>query len=86
LSRADWRFAKSWWHWFFFVQSEKAEAAILVHPNLWYPEEGASGSENNRDHRNVLCPAVYPCRDWPQGSAAMPTVAGISLSYSYQYT
>lgn len=24
LSRADWRFAKSWWHWFLFAQCEKA--------------------------------------------------------------
>lgn len=36
LNRADWRFAKNWWHWFFFAQSEKAEAAV--------------GEENNRDY------------------------------------
>ncbi len=50
LSRADWRFAKSWWHWFFFAQSEKAEAAIRCNPDLWYPAGAAIGSENNRDY------------------------------------
>lgn len=47
LNRADWRFAKNWWHWFFFAQSEKAEAA---HPDLWYPAEAALGAENNLDY------------------------------------
>ena len=50
LNRADWRFAKNWWHWFFFAQSEKAEAAIEAHPDLWYPPEAAVGQENNRDY------------------------------------
>ncbi|WP_307877429.1 MULTISPECIES: alpha/beta hydrolase [unclassified Rhizobium] len=50
LSRADWRFAKSWWHWFFFAQSEKAEAAIQGNTDLWYPPEAAMGAENNRDY------------------------------------
>lgn len=53
LSRADWRFAKSWWHWFFFAQSEKAEAAIRDNPDLWYPAQAAIGSENNRDYLNA---------------------------------
>ena len=33
LSRADWCFAKNWWHWFFFAQSERQElrsVAILT--------------------------------------------------------
>ena len=50
LNRADWRFAKSWWHWFFFAQSEKAEAAIQAHTDLWYPAEAAIGAENNQDY------------------------------------
>ncbi len=50
LSRADWRFAKNWWHWFFFAQSEKAEAAIQTHPDLWYPAQAAVGAENNLDY------------------------------------
>lgn len=50
LSRADWRFAKSWWHWFFFAQTEKAEAAIHAQPDLWYPPEAAHGVENRLDY------------------------------------
>lgn len=41
LDRADWRFAKNWFHWFFFAQSEKAEAAIRANAELWYPADGA---------------------------------------------
>ncbi|AZB54608.1 alpha/beta hydrolase [Cereibacter sphaeroides] len=50
LSRADWRFAKNWFHWFFFAQSEKAEAAITACPDLWYPADAAIGLENNQDY------------------------------------
>lgn len=50
LSRANWRFSKRWFHWFFFAQSEKAEAAIKSHPELWYPADAAPGSENNLDY------------------------------------
>ncbi|NTA61986.1 alpha/beta hydrolase [Agrobacterium tumefaciens] len=50
LNRADWRFAKSWWHWFFFAQSDKAEAAIQGNPDLWYPAEAAVGAENKLDY------------------------------------
>ena len=51
LERADWRFARDWWHWFFFAQSNKAEAAILAAPDLWYPcDRAALGSENAADY------------------------------------
>jgi haloacetate dehalogenase len=37
LERADWRFALSWWHWFFFAQTEKpAERVINADPDAWY--------------------------------------------------
>lgn len=50
LERADWRFARDWWHWFFFAQSEKAQAAITADPDLWYPCDPASmGPENAAD-------------------------------------
>jgi haloacetate dehalogenase len=50
LERADWRFAKEWWHWFFFAQSDKAEAAILADPSLWYPcDVERLGPENAAD-------------------------------------
>lgn len=51
LQRADWRFARSWWHWFFFAQSEKAEAAIQANPELWYPcDPGLMGARNAQDY------------------------------------
>ena len=37
LERADWRFAQSWWHWFFFAQTDKpAERVINADPDAWY--------------------------------------------------
>jgi haloacetate dehalogenase len=37
LERADWRFARSWWHWWFFAQTDKpAEDVILRDPLAWY--------------------------------------------------
>jgi haloacetate dehalogenase len=50
LERADWRFARDWWHWFFFAQSDKAEAAIHADPDLWYPPDAALGMENAADY------------------------------------
>ena len=50
LERADWRFARAWFHWFFFAQSEKAEAAVTSSPDLWYPcDWEAMGAENAAD-------------------------------------
>jgi haloacetate dehalogenase len=36
LERADWQFARDWYHWFFFAQPEKPERAILADPLAWY--------------------------------------------------
>lgn len=36
LERADWRFARDWYHWFFFAQPEKPERAISSDPMAWY--------------------------------------------------
>jgi haloacetate dehalogenase len=37
LERADWRFALSWWHWWFFAQEAKpAERIINADPDAWY--------------------------------------------------
>jgi haloacetate dehalogenase len=37
LSRADARFSASWWHWFFFGQTDKpAERVISADPEAWY--------------------------------------------------
>lgn len=36
LERADEKFARMWWHWFFFGVPEKPERAILTDPDAWY--------------------------------------------------
>ena len=36
LDRCDVRFAAAWWHWFFFLQPDKPERAILADPDAWY--------------------------------------------------
>jgi len=36
LARCDARFARAWWHWFFFAQPHKPERAILADPDAWY--------------------------------------------------
>jgi hypothetical protein len=36
FERADWRFARDWYHWFFFAQPERPERAILADPIAWY--------------------------------------------------
>lgn len=47
LERADWRFAASWWHWFFFAQMDKpAERVINADPAAWYRvTHGVMGKE-----------------------------------------
>ena len=54
LARCDAKFAREWYHWFFFAQPDKPERAILVDPDSWYrgtPE--AMGEENHREFREV---------------------------------
>ncbi len=36
LERADWKFARDWYHWFFFAQPEKPERVISADPEAWY--------------------------------------------------
>lgn len=36
LERADWKFARDWYHWFFFAQPEKPERVISADPIAWY--------------------------------------------------
>jgi haloacetate dehalogenase len=51
LERCDERFARSWWHWFFFAQTEKpAEQWISRDPEAWYrADPEAMGAENHAD-------------------------------------
>jgi haloacetate dehalogenase len=56
LRRADAKFAASWWHWFFFGQTEKpAERVINADPEAWYtagPEH--MGAEAFEDYRRAI--------------------------------
>jgi haloacetate dehalogenase len=36
LERCTEKFARLWWHWFFFAQPDKPERAILADPDAWY--------------------------------------------------
>lgn len=50
LERCTEKFARLWWHWFFFCQPEKPERAILADPVAWYgPDPAAMGPENHAD-------------------------------------
>jgi haloacetate dehalogenase len=56
LARADAGFAASWWHWFFFGQTEKpAERVINADPDAWYRATASQmGEENYRDYREAI--------------------------------
>lgn len=60
LERCGEKFARAWWHWFFFAQPEKPERAILADPDGWYGGSvAAMGEENYRDyHAAIHDPAV----------------------------
>lgn len=50
LERTNERFAKAWWHWFFFGVPEKPELAINASPEHWYVHDRARmGPENHED-------------------------------------
>jgi haloacetate dehalogenase len=52
LDRADWRFARAWWHWWFLGQTEKpAERLICANLEAWYqtPEPAVMGAGNHAD-------------------------------------
>jgi haloacetate dehalogenase len=66
LARADARFAREWWHWFFFAQPERPERAILADPDSWYrtgpQREAAMGAANYADFmRAIHNPTVVRC-------------------------
>jgi len=55
LRRADARFARAWWHWFFFAQPDKPERAILADPDAWYGGDPQQmGVENYDDYRQAI--------------------------------
>lgn len=55
LLRCDERFARRWYHWFFFAQPEKPERAILVDPLAWYGgSPDVMGAEEFEDFRQAV--------------------------------
>jgi haloacetate dehalogenase len=56
LARCDVRFASSWWHWFYFGQTEKpAERVITADPDAWYPATAEHmGAEAFADFRRAI--------------------------------
>jgi haloacetate dehalogenase len=73
LERADWRFARDWWHWWFLGQTAKpAEVAISANLEWWYRVAGpeAMGAEAHADLWAALRdPAVVHgmCEDYRAG-------------------
>jgi haloacetate dehalogenase len=64
LARCDARFAREWYHWFFFAQPDKPERVITADPDAWYNvgtknTPGRLGEENFADfHRAIHDPAT----------------------------
>ncbi|WP_225767303.1 alpha/beta fold hydrolase [Inquilinus sp. Marseille-Q2685] len=55
LERCNARFARAWWHWFFFGQPGKPERAILADPDAWYgATAGQMGAEAYADYREAI--------------------------------
>jgi haloacetate dehalogenase len=73
LERADWRFAASWWHWWFMGQTDKpAEEVIVGNPEWWFRVAGpdAMGADAHADLWTALRdPAVVHgmCEDYRAG-------------------
>lgn len=56
LERADWKFARDWYHWFFFAEPEKPERAISADPTAWYNQMSSDlmGTEAYNDLLAVI--------------------------------
>ncbi|KDN19632.1 alpha/beta fold hydrolase [Amycolatopsis rifamycinica] len=59
LDRCDARFAREWYHWFFFAQPEKPERVITADPDAWYDvgtrnTPARLGEENFADFRRAI--------------------------------
>ena len=55
LERCNERFARQWYHWFFFAQPEKPERAILADPDEWYgPQPKTMGDEEYQAFRQAI--------------------------------
>lgn len=56
LERCNEKFAKAWWHWFFFGQEVKPERAILSDPLAWY---GGSPDTMGQGNFDDYCSAIH---------------------------
>lgn len=55
LERCNEKFARQWYHWFFFAQPEKPERAILADPDAWYGGQPESmGDEEYQAFRRAI--------------------------------
>jgi haloacetate dehalogenase len=55
LARCDAKFARDWFHWFFFAQPDKPERAIGADPDAWYGVSPATmGVENYLELRTAI--------------------------------
>jgi haloacetate dehalogenase len=55
LDRCNANFARNWFHWFFFAQPDKPEAAINADPDSWYGgDPGSMGRENFAEYHEAI--------------------------------
>jgi haloacetate dehalogenase len=55
LRRCDAKFARKWWHWFFYGQPDKPEQAILANPGAWHGgSREEMGDGNYADFRAAI--------------------------------
>jgi len=55
LNRCNEKFARQWYHWFFFAQPEKPERAILADPDKWYGDQPETmGDEEYQEYRRAI--------------------------------
>lgn len=55
LERCTEKFARLWYHWFFFAQPHKPEQAILADPDAWYgPRPETMGNEEYEEFKRII--------------------------------
>ena len=55
LARCDAKFARDWYHWFFFAVPDKPERAIMADPDAWYTADPETmGEQNHREFRAAV--------------------------------
>jgi haloacetate dehalogenase len=55
LARCDAKFARAWYHWFFFAVPDKPERAIMADPDAWYTADPQTmGRENYEEFRAAV--------------------------------